>query len=85
MANVLKSTIKALRDKPNEVFNKTTKIHEIENEIDTIYRQFLEYLYSNEDLNIRVILRIRDSIVLLEQLCDRIHDLSDFLRVLIYQ
>ncbi|NVM34875.1 MAG: DUF47 family protein [Candidatus Lokiarchaeota archaeon] len=85
MANVLKSTIKSLRDKPDVVFNNTTNIHEIENEVDTIYRQFLEYLYSNENLNIRVLLRLRDSIVLLEQLCDRIHDIADLIRVLLYQ
>jgi uncharacterized protein Yka (UPF0111/DUF47 family) len=85
MANVLKSTVKSLRDKPDVVFKNTTKIHEIENEVDTIYRQFLEYLYSNEDLDIRILLRLRDSIVLLEQLCDRIHDIADEIRVLLYQ
>ncbi len=85
MATVLKSTIKSLRDKPDVVFKNTTAIHEIENEIDTIYRQFLEYLYSNEELDIRILLRIRDSIVLLEQLADRIHDIADIIRVLLYQ
>ncbi|MFX1364033.1 MAG: DUF47 domain-containing protein [Promethearchaeota archaeon] len=85
MANVLKSTIKSLRDKPDVVFSNTTKIHEIENEIDAIYREFLEYIYSNENLNIRVLLRLRDSIVLLEQLADRIHDIADLIRVLLYQ
>ncbi|MFW9941249.1 MAG: DUF47 domain-containing protein [Candidatus Thorarchaeota archaeon] len=85
MANTLKSTIKSLRDKPEIVFKNTTRIHEIENKVDTIYRQFLEYLYSNEDLEVRKILRIRDSIVLLEQLADRIHDLADNIRILLYQ
>jgi len=85
MADVLKSTIKSLRDKPDVVFNNTTRIHEIENEVDMIYRQFLEYLYSNEELDIRVLLRLRDSIVLLEQLADRIHDIADLIRVLLYQ
>ncbi len=85
MADVLKSTIKSLRDKPDVVFKNTTRIHEIENEIDSIYRQFLEYLYSNEELDMRILLRLRDSIVLLEQLCDRIHDIADEIRVLLYQ
>jgi uncharacterized protein Yka (UPF0111/DUF47 family) len=58
MVDVLKSTIKSLRDNPDIVFQNTTAIHEIENEIDTIYRQFLEYLYSNENLNMRKLLRI---------------------------
>ncbi|MFX1313572.1 MAG: DUF47 domain-containing protein [Promethearchaeota archaeon] len=85
MADVLKSAIKSLRDKPDVVFKNTTSIHEIENEIDTIYRQFLEYLYSSEDIDMRVLLRIRDSIVLLEQMADRIHDIADELRILLYQ
>lgn len=84
MTVVLKTTIKNLRDNQEKVFNNTTEIHEIENEIDRIYRQFLEYLYSNTDLDIRMTLRIRDSIVLLENLADRIHDIADQIRVLIY-
>ena len=85
MVDVLKSTIKSLRDNPESALKNTTMIHEIENEIDTIYRQFLEYLYSNEDLNIRKLLRIRDSIVLIEECCDRIHDIADLIRILLYQ
>jgi uncharacterized protein Yka (UPF0111/DUF47 family) len=84
MADFLKSTIKSLRDNPDAVFDNTTKIHEIENEIDTVYRQFLEYLYSNEDLDMRVLLRLRDSIVLLENCADKIHDIADKIRVLLY-
>lgn len=84
MADVLKTTIKNLRDNKTAVFNNTTEIHELENEIDSIYRQFLEYLYSNEEINIRSLLRLRDSIVLMEQLADRIHDIADLIRVLLY-
>lgn len=87
MANVLKQTIKNLRDNTDKVYENTVKIHEFENDIDTIYRQFLDYLYStsNEELDVRLLLRIRDSIVLLEQLADRIHDIADVIRVLLYQ
>ena len=84
MAEALKTTIKNLRDNKAAVFDNTTEIHELENEIDSIYRQFLECLYSNEDINIRSLLRLRDSIVLLEQLADRIHDIADLIRVLLY-
>ena len=84
MADALKLAVKKLRDKPENVFEITTNIHELENECDMIYRNFLEYLYSNEKLEIRNLLRIRDSIVLLEQLADRIHDIADILRVLLY-
>ncbi|MFW9821686.1 MAG: DUF47 domain-containing protein [Candidatus Thorarchaeota archaeon] len=85
MANVLKSAIKSLRDNPESTLKNTTMIHEIENEVDSIYRQFLESLYSNEDLDMRKLLRIRDSIVLLEHCADSIHDIADLIRILLYQ
>jgi len=85
MSDALKSTIKGLRDKPDVVFDRTTMIHEIENDIDKIYREFLNHLYDNKDLDIRKLLRIRDSINMLEQLADRIHDIADIIRVLLYQ
>ncbi|MFW9950123.1 MAG: DUF47 domain-containing protein [Candidatus Thorarchaeota archaeon] len=85
MADALKTVLKYFRDNPKKVFDMTTKIHEYENNIDTLYRQFLEFLYSNEKVDFRNILRMRDSIVLLEQLADRIHDIADVMRVLLYQ
>ncbi len=85
MADILKTTIKNLRDNKNEVFANTTKIHEIENEIDIVFRDFLDYLYDKKELDIRFLLRIRDSIKILEELADRIHDIADFIRILIYQ
>ena len=84
MSDALKSTIKGLRDKPDVVFDRTTMIHEIENDIDKIYREFLNHLYDNKELEIRELLRIRDSINMLEQLADRIHDIGDVIRVLLY-
>ncbi|MFW9829960.1 MAG: DUF47 domain-containing protein [Candidatus Thorarchaeota archaeon] len=87
MADILKQTIKNLRDARDKVYENTVKIHEIENDIDAIYRQFLDYLYStsNDELDIRLLLRLRDSIVLLEQLADRMHDIADIIRVILYQ
>ncbi|MFX0047054.1 MAG: DUF47 domain-containing protein [Candidatus Hermodarchaeota archaeon] len=84
MVDILKTAIKNLRDQPDIVFENTTTIHERESEIDRTYRQFLEYIYSNIE-DIRVLLRVRDSIVLLEQMADRIHDIADLMRVLLYQ
>lgn len=85
MADVFKKTIKNLRDKPEEVFNNTTTIHEIENDVDLAFREFLNHLYGDKDLDIRVLLRIRDSIISLEELGDKIHDCADVIRVLNYQ
>ena len=84
MVDILKTTIKNLRDKPDIVFDNTTSIHELESKIDKTYRQFLEFIYTNIE-DFRTLLRVRDSIVLLEQMADRVHDIADILRVLLYQ
>lgn len=84
MVDVLKLAIKNLRDNPDDVFKNTTTIHEIENEIDLIFRQFSNYLYDKEDLEMRKLLRIRDSIIILENLADRVHDIADEVRILLY-
>ena len=83
MVDILKTAIKNLRDQPTIVFENTTTLHELESEIDKTYRQFLEFIYSNVE-DIRTLMRIRDSIVLLEQMADRIHDIADVMRVLLY-
>ena len=85
MADMLKKTIKSLRDKPEDVFANTTKIHETENEIDEVFREFLNYIYDDNNLDIRLVLKIRDSIIVLEELADRIHDIADVIRVVLYQ
>jgi len=85
MADVLKTTIKNLRDNRKEVFNNTTTIHKIENDIDLVFHDFLNYLYDDQTLNTRILLRIKDSIIILEQLADHIHDIADLIRVLLYQ
>jgi len=84
MVDILKTIIKNLRDKPDIVFDNTTSIHELESEIDRTYRQFLEFIYTNVE-DFRTLLRVRDSIVLLEQMADRVHDIADLIRVLLYQ
>ena len=85
MADTFKLTIKNLRNNPDKVFENTTMIHEIENKIDSIFRDFLNYIYDNKSLGIRPMLKIRDSIAILEEMADRIHDITDLIRVLIHK
>jgi uncharacterized protein Yka (UPF0111/DUF47 family) len=82
MGNVLKLAIKNLRGNLEEVCENTTTIHEIENEIDHIFREFLDYLYGNNEINRGLLFRLRDSIKILEELADRIHDIGDLIRVI---
>ena len=84
MTDVLKTTIKNLRDNRQAVSDNTTMIHKIENDIDIMFREFLNYLYDDTSLDIRVMLKIKDSLIILEQLADRIHDIADIIRVLLY-
>lgn len=85
MADTFKLTIKTLQNNPDKVFENTTMIHEIENRIDKIFRKFLQYIYDCEDLEIRSLLKVRDSIIILEELADRIHDITDLIRVLLHK
>lgn len=85
MCNGLKEAIKNLRDKREDVFNNTVTIHEIENDIDLIFREFLNYLYDNSTIDIRLVLKIRDTIKILEELADKIHDIADQIRIILYQ
>jgi uncharacterized protein Yka (UPF0111/DUF47 family) len=82
MGNILKLAIKNLRGNLDEVCQNTTTIHEIENDIDHIFREFLDYLYDNNDIKRGLLLRLRDSIKILEELADRIHDIGDLIRVI---
>ncbi|TFG00779.1 MAG: DUF47 family protein [Promethearchaeota archaeon] len=82
MGNVLKLAIKNLRGNLEEVCENTTTIHEIENEIDLIFREFLDYLYDNEEIKRGLLFRLRDSVKILEELADRIHDIGDLIRVI---
>lgn len=72
MANLLKITIKNFLYNPKEVFNNTRHIHEIENVIDLIFLEFLNYICDNPDIQIRTVLKIRDSIMVLEKLSNQI-------------
>ncbi|MFW9948252.1 MAG: hypothetical protein ACFFDX_15610, partial [Candidatus Odinarchaeota archaeon] len=56
MANILKDSIKMLRENPSNVIYKINEIHELGNSIDIIFHQFLNYLYQDKDLNIRNLL-----------------------------
>jgi len=84
MVDILKTTIKNLRDNPDIVFENTTSIHALENEIDKTYRKFLEFIYTSVEDH-RNLLRVRDSISILENMADLIHNIADTIRVLLYQ
>ncbi|MFX1590323.1 MAG: hypothetical protein ACFFC1_19495 [Promethearchaeota archaeon] len=85
MANILKESIKMLRENPSNVIYKINEIHELGNSIDIIFHQFLNYLYQDKDLNIRNLLIIRDTIITLEQFVDKIHHIAEIIRVLHYE
>ncbi|MFX1495221.1 MAG: hypothetical protein ACFFBZ_13120 [Promethearchaeota archaeon] len=85
MVNILKDSIKMLRENPSNVIYKINEIHELGNSIDIIFHQFLNYLYQDKDLNIRNLLIIRDTIITLEQFVDKIHHIAEIIRVLHYE
>ncbi|MFX1277168.1 MAG: hypothetical protein ACFE9Z_02035 [Promethearchaeota archaeon] len=85
MVELLKESIKLLRENPRNVIFNINKIHELENFTDTILHQFLNYLYKSKELEIRNLLIIRDSVVTLEQFVDKINHIAEIIRVLHYE
>lgn len=84
MTDSLKKTIKCLRDNPDDVLENTTAMHELENQVDGIYRDAINTLYEDESLDIRMLLRLRDILDTLERLADQLHDIGDVIRVVRY-
>ncbi|MFW9827887.1 MAG: hypothetical protein ACFFEY_09860 [Candidatus Thorarchaeota archaeon] len=85
MIKLLKESIKLLRENPNHVIFNINKIHELGNAIDMIFHQFLQYLYKDNDVEIRNLLIIRDSVVTLEQFVEKINHIAEIIRVLHYE
>lgn len=85
MAKLLKDSIRLLLENSNNIVYNINKIHELDNSIDRLFHQFLNYLYKDIDLNIRNLLIIRDSFLTLEQFVEKINQLAEIIRILHYE
>jgi uncharacterized protein Yka (UPF0111/DUF47 family) len=85
MAKLLKESIKLLREDPRNVIFDINRIHELSNSTDIILHQLLHYLYKDKDLEIRNLLIIRDSVVTLEEIVDKLNHIAEIIRVMRYE
>ncbi|MFW9874348.1 MAG: hypothetical protein ACFFG0_14680, partial [Candidatus Thorarchaeota archaeon] len=85
MVNLVKESIKLLRENPNKVIYNINEIHELGNSTDLILHDFLYYLYKDKGVEIRNLLVIRDNVATLEQFVDKIYHIAEIIRVLRYE
>ncbi len=85
MVNLLKSSIKLLRENPDSIIYNLNEIHELGNSTDLMLHDFLYYLYKDKDLEIRNLLVIRDNVVALEHYIDKIYSIAEIIRMLHYE
>ncbi|MFX1573655.1 MAG: hypothetical protein ACFFB0_12970 [Promethearchaeota archaeon] len=85
MTELIKESIKLLRENPTNIIYNINKIHELGNSIEIIFHHFLNYLYKDKELNIRNLLIIRDSVITLEHFVDKINHIAEIIRVLHYE
>ena len=57
------------------------KIDEIEEQVDEKYRSLESYLYSRDDLDIRVIMQLREILKHIEEACDHVQSTADSVRI----
>ncbi|MFX1242149.1 MAG: hypothetical protein ACFFA7_12950 [Promethearchaeota archaeon] len=85
MEKLINESIKLLRENPKNIIFNINMIHELGNHAETVFHQFLNYIYKDEKLEIRKLLIIRDTVVTLEQLVHKIHHIAEIIRVLRYE
>ncbi len=85
MVELLKELFRLLRDNPQHVINYINMIHELGNSEEKIVREFFNYIYHDKNLDIRDLLIIRDSIITLEQLVDKISHIIENIRILSFE
>ncbi|MFX1457128.1 MAG: hypothetical protein ACFFDB_17260 [Promethearchaeota archaeon] len=85
MEKLINESIKLLRENPRNIIININMIHELGNYTETVFHQFLNYLYKDKKLEIRDLLIIRDTVVTLEQFVDKINHIAEIIRVLNYE
>ncbi|MFW9895774.1 MAG: hypothetical protein ACFFD7_08215 [Candidatus Thorarchaeota archaeon] len=85
MEKLINESIKLLRENPRNIIININMIHELGNYTETVFHQFLNYLYKDKKLEIRDLLIIRDTVVTLEQFVDKVNHIAEIIRVLNYE
>jgi predicted phosphate transport protein (TIGR00153 family) len=83
MGDALANSIKHLGENNLKALEYTSRIDEIEDQIDDTYRDLEAHLYSRSDLDIRLIMQIRTVALHIEEACDIVQRISDSVTIIL--
>lgn len=82
MSSVLKLTIKSILDSPKKTEEYCNQIDNIEEKIDSIYRDLEAELFQS-DIEVKTMLQIRNAMYQIEETGDLCHENADHIRILV--
>jgi uncharacterized protein Yka (UPF0111/DUF47 family) len=81
--DALKHLIKSISGNMEKVNMYCDDIGKIEKEIDSIYREMENYLFSRQDLDVRLIFQLRTIALHIEEACDNIDSITNSVRIIV--
>jgi len=84
MGEALTWAIKSLLGPREKAFDTSKKLHLLEHEIDSKYRDFENYLYNSTDLDVITILKVKGAVQKIEEMADLIENIADLIRIIAY-
>ncbi len=84
MGEALTWAVKSLLGPREKAFDTSKKLHLLEHEIDSQYRDFENYLYDSTDLDVITILKVKGAVQKIEEMADLIENIADLIRIIAY-
>ena len=83
MGDTLTNLMRKLGQNMKQASDYCDKIDVIEEKVDGSYRELESYLYSRKDLDIRIIMQLREIIKHVEEACDHVQSTADSVRIIL--
>ncbi len=84
MGEALTWAVKSLLGPREKAFETSKKLHLLEHEMDSEYRDFENYLYDSTDLDVITILKVKGAVQKIEEMADLIENIADLIRIIAY-
>lgn len=84
MGEALTWAVKSLLGPREKAFGTSKKLHLLEHEMDSQYRDFENYLYNSTDLDVITILKVKGAVQKIEEMGDLIENIADLIRIIAY-
>ena len=83
MGDTLTNLMRKLGQNMEQARNYCDKIDLIEEKVDGAYRKLESFLYNRKDLDIRIIMQLREIIKHIEEACDHVQSTADSVRIIL--